>query len=48
MTKPIKHKQFERRGNAAARRGTIAALDVGTSKVACLIAENIDDESASG
>ena len=48
MTKPLKHKQFERRGNAAARRGTIAAIDVGTSKVACLIAENIDDDSASG
>jgi len=35
MNRAVKQKQFERRGNSAARRGTIAALDVGSSKIAC-------------
>jgi cell division protein FtsA len=48
MNRPVKFKQFERRGAQASRRGSIAALDVGTSKIACLIAENIDDDSANG
>lgn len=48
MNRAVKQKQFERRGNSAARRGTIAALDVGSSKIACLIAENIEDDSANG
>ena len=40
MNKPIKPAEFDRRALLPLRRGTIAALDIGTSKVACLIGEH--------
>lgn len=43
MNLPIDQNRFSRVPSTALRRGTIAALDVGTSKVACLIGENSDD-----
>ena len=43
MTRPVKHKQFRKRTPVVMRRGPVAALDIGTNKVACLIAETADD-----
>ena len=47
MNQPVNQSQFNRR--APLRRGPIVALDVGTSKVACLIGEhniNPSDDAA--
>ena len=43
MTEPITLSRFFKRSATPLRGRNVAALDIGTSKVACLIAENIDD-----
>ena len=45
MTRPVKHNQFGRHAAVSMRRGAIAALDIGTNKVACLIAETAEDNA---
>ena len=45
MNRPLHIAQFDRRSAMPLRRGVIAALDVGTSKVACLIGEHSVDGS---
>ena len=42
MNKPTDPSEFDRRTLTPLRRGAIAALDIGTSKVACLIGEHGD------
>lgn len=49
MNQPLTLAQFDRRTAMPLRRGVIAALDVGTSKVACLIGEHsVDDAGKNG
>lgn len=48
MNQPITQNQFARRAAVPLRRGPIAALDVGTSKIACLIGEQNIEASAAG
>jgi cell division protein FtsA len=43
MTQPVNHRQFARRRPVSLRRSTIAALDIGTNKIACMIAESSDE-----
>ncbi|MEL0071819.1 MAG: cell division protein FtsA, partial [Rhodobiaceae bacterium] len=43
MTQPVNHRQFARRRPVSLRRSTIAALDIGTNKIACMIAEPSDE-----
>ena len=43
MNLPLNQSRFSKARSVPIRRGTIAALDVGTSKVACLIGEHSDD-----
>ena len=43
MNLPLNQSRFSKARSVPMRRGTIAALDVGTSKVACLIGEHSDD-----
>ena len=43
MNLPLNQSRFASARSVPLRRGTIAALDVGTSKVACLIGEHSDD-----
>jgi len=40
---PLDPSRFSKMRSTALRRGSVAALDVGTSKVACLIGEHSDD-----
>jgi cell division protein FtsA len=40
---PLDPSRFSKMRSTALRRGSVAALDVGTSKVACLIGEHNDD-----
>ena len=47
MTRPVKHNQFGRHAAVSMRRGAVAALDIGTNKVACLIAETVEDNAPS-
>lgn len=42
MNRPVTPSEFDRRELTPLRRGTIVALDIGTSKVACLIGEHGD------
>lgn len=49
MNRPLNIAQFDRRTSMPLRRGVIAALDVGTAKVACLIGEHsVDGSGQSG
>ena len=43
MNLPLDPSRFSKMRSTALRRGSVAALDVGTSKVACLIGEHNDD-----
>ena len=43
MNLPLDHSRFGKSQGLTLRRGAIAALDVGTSKVACLIGEHNND-----
>jgi len=45
VTRPVKHNQFGRHAAVSMRRGAVAALDIGTNKVACLIAETAEDNA---
>lgn len=45
MNQQVHPARFDRRTAMPLRRGTIAALDIGTSKVACLIGEHSIDEN---
>ena len=48
MTEPVTLRRFLGRPATPMRRRNVAALDIGTSKVACLIAENMDDGKSDG
>lgn len=46
MNRPVTPSEFDRRTLTPVRRGTIVALDIGSSKVACLIGEHSEANEA--